>query len=127
MNPLLPVGEIVWAGVPFLAIAHHDAHFLRAPGLYGFARRHGPGARVLLYLDHADDIARAASPAHPLWADALRLGMNELHVCLKARERLDRLQLRHHLIRRVEPILNLVGVEEHEPAEPAPAWRSSAG
>jgi hypothetical protein len=38
--------------------------------------------------------------------------MNELHVCLKARERIDRLLLRQHLVKRVEPILNLLNREE---------------
>ncbi len=113
-------GEFEWAGVRFWAVSHHDARHIRGPGLYGFVRR-GPGEeRVLLYVDHADGIAQAAGPGHPLWAEAMGLGMNEVHVCLKARERLDRLQLRHHLVKRTGPILNLLsvfqaGVEVHRP------------
>src|SRR6185312_10214537 len=78
------VSPVEWAGVPFLPFDHHDGRMLRQPGLYGFVRR-GPGdERVLLYIDHADCIASVAIPAHPLWGQALGLGMNELHVCVKA-------------------------------------------
>ena len=105
----MSVSRIEWAGVPFLPFSHHDGRMLRGPGLYGFVRR-GPGEeRVLLFVDHADCIAAAAVQSHPLWGEALRLGMNALHVCLKAKERIDRLQLRHHLIKRTQPILNLLG------------------
>jgi hypothetical protein len=117
------VSPVEWAGTPFLPFDHHDGRLLRQPGLYGFVKR-GPGEeRVLLYIDHADCIADVAIPSHPLWGQALGLGMNELHVCLKARERLDRLQLRHHLIKRVEPILNLF--EEQgaaTPIQPLSLW-----
>lgn len=104
-------GEFEWAGVRFWAVSHHDARHIRSPGLYAFVRR-GPGEeRVLLYIDHADCIARVADASHPHWAEALGLGMNEVHVCLKARERLDRLQLRHHLVKRAGPILNLLAAQ----------------
>jgi hypothetical protein len=116
-------GEFEWAGVRFLAVHHHDGRRVRGPGLYGFVRR-GPGEeRVLLYVDHAECIALAAHTAHPLWPEAIGLGMNEIHVCLKARSRLDRLQLRHHLIRRVGPILNLLG----EAAEVGASLRCARG
>ena len=111
-------GRIEWAGVPFLPFNHHDGRMLKGPGLYGFVRR-GPGdERVLLFVDHADCIAAAAAPSHPLWGQALGFGMNELHVCLKARERIDRLLLRHHLIKRVGPILNLLDQEAEGPPRP---------
>ena len=111
-------GGIEWAGVPFLAFHHHDGRMLRGAGLYGFVRRDAGDDRVLLFVDHADCIATAAVPSHPLWGQALGLGMNELHVCLKAKERIDRLQLRHHLVRRVEPILNLLAQDAEAMARP---------
>jgi hypothetical protein len=121
-------GEFEWAGVRFLAVGHHDACRVRGAGLYGFVRRGAGDERVLLYVDHADCIALAAHVGHPLWAEALGLGMNEIHVCLKAHSRLDRLQLRHHLIRRTGPILNLLGAEEsRDPGLSAPSARRQAG
>ena len=118
----MAINRIEWAGVPFLPIDHHDGRMLSAPGLYGFVRRGPSDERVLLFIDQADCIASAAVPSHPLWGHALGLGMNELHVCLKARERIDRLQLRHHLIKRVEPILNLLERDGETEAPPLLAW-----
>jgi hypothetical protein len=119
----MPTGRIEWAGVPFLSLGLHDGRMLRAPGLYGFVRR-GPGdERVLLFVDQAEIIASAAGPSHPCWDQALALGMNELHVCLRARQRIDRLLLRHHLIKRAEPLLNLLGREsDHAEAAPLSLW-----
>lgn len=108
--------ESEWAGVAFLCLYHHDARMVRAPGLFAFVHREPGGRRTLLYVDHADCIASTANPGHPAWADALRLGMNEVHVCLKAKQRLDRLQLRHHLIKRCEPLLNLLAPGEETAA-----------
>jgi hypothetical protein len=109
------MGEFEWAGVRFLAIGTHDGRRIHAPGLYGFVRR-GPGdERVLLFVGHADRVSLAVHAAHPRWAEAVGLGMNEVHVCLKAHARLDRLQLRHHLIRRCGPILNLLAEAEALP------------
>jgi hypothetical protein len=98
--------EIQWEGVPFLVLYHHDARTVRLPGLYAFVHRAANGERTLLYVDHADCIAQAAIPSHPLWSEARWHGMNEVHVCLTARERIDRLQLRAHLVRRLNPMLN---------------------
>lgn len=97
-----------WAGVSFLTIGHHDGRLIRAPGLWGFARRAQSGEFTLLFLDHADAINQAAGPGHALWVDALSLGMNEVHICLKAKTRIDRLQLRSHIVRRVQPLLNML-------------------
>jgi hypothetical protein len=108
-------GSFDWAGVRFLAIDHHDARMIRAPGLFAFVRRLENEERILLYVDHADCIGTSALFSHDRWTEALRLGMNELHVCLRARKKLDRLQLRHHLIKRVQPILNLLEPNEEQP------------
>jgi hypothetical protein len=85
--------DIDWAGVPFFAVFHHDGHFFRAPGLYGFVRNLC-GVRTLLFVDHTDNIA-VATEGHRLWGEA----------------RIDRLVLRAHIIKRCEPLLNVL--EEH--------------
>ena len=94
-----------WVGVSFLVLGHHDGRLIHAPGLWSFCRVVGE-ERTLLYVDHADRISEVAGVGHPCWEDALSLGMNELHVCLKARTRIDRLQLRQRIIQREEPLLN---------------------
>lgn len=111
----MDTGEIDWAGTRFIAVSHHDARFFKAPGLYGYARRAWNGERVLLYLGHAEVIALDACPGAPMWNEALALGMNELHINLRAAERLDRLQLADRIVRRAGPILNLVGQEDKGP------------
>lgn len=52
------------AGVPFLALYHHDGRFLRLPGLFAFARWKRDGLYEVLHLEFAEDIARAAGPGH---------------------------------------------------------------
>jgi hypothetical protein len=98
--------EVCWEGVSFLALYHHDARMVRLPGLYAFVHRRPNGERSLLFVDHADCIAQAAVPTHPLWSEARWHGMNEIHVCLAAKNRIDGLQLRAHLMRRLSPPLN---------------------
>ena len=115
--------EVRWEGVPFLPLFHHDARTVRLPGLYAFVHRRAGGERSLLLVDHADCIGQAAIPSHPLWSEARWLGMNEVHVCLTARERIDRLQLRAHLLRRLSPPLNRVADE----AAAGNGWRRAAG
>ena len=105
------MGEIDWAGVAFIAVASHDAPMFKAAGLYGFARREWNGERTLLYVGQAEVIAVDAAPGAQLWSQALGLGMNELHVCLCPGERIDRLQLQDRIVRRLEPILNLIDRE----------------
>jgi hypothetical protein len=78
------------AGIPFVALAHHDLRMFRAPGVYGLARRHGSG-RTLLYVGHAEDLS--AVHGGPAWTSALDAGLNEALVNLCAVERVDRLQI----------------------------------
>jgi hypothetical protein len=99
-------GHVEWAGVPFVAVHHHDGHFFRGPGLFGLVRRHGD-ERTLLYVGEAENIAMAYKPSE-IWPDALALGLNELNIALHAVERIDRLLLRGHIIKRCEPLLNLL-------------------
>ncbi len=99
--------EIEWAGVRFLPLNHHDARFFRCPGLWAFVRREASGERTLLYVDQSDNVAGAVI-GHRLWSEALGLGLNELNINLKAIERVDRLLLKGRLIKRCEPLLNLL-------------------
>ena len=116
--------RVEWAGVAFQVLGHRDGGFIRAPGLWAFARREASGGRLLLWVEHSACIAQSAGPSHPRWGDALALGMNELHVCLQAQRRIDGLQLRAHLIRRTEPLLNVL--EDAHPAAADLAERSRA-
>jgi len=100
-------GEIEWAGVRFLPLYHHDARFFRCPGVWAFVRREVSGDRTLLYVDHTDNIASAVA-GHRLWSEALGLGLNELNISLKAVDRVDRLLLKGHIVKRCEPLLNLL-------------------
>jgi hypothetical protein len=69
------------SGVPFLPLHHHDGRFIRAAGLFAFARRDMlGGGHVVLHLELAEAINRAAGPGHPRWAWALGEGMNTLLV-----------------------------------------------
>src|ERR1700751_3129837 len=46
---------VLLAGVPFVAIAHHDLRMFRTPGVYVFSRRRG-SQRSLLQVGHADEV-----------------------------------------------------------------------
>lgn len=70
------------AGVPFLALYHHDGRFLRLPGLFAFARWKGGGRYQVPHLELAEDIARAAGPGHPRWGWALQARMDTLLIHL---------------------------------------------
>jgi hypothetical protein len=115
-------GEIDWAGVRFVPLHHHDARMMRAPGLYAFVRRQPWGERSLLYVGHADCVAEQANSAHPHWADALQLGMNEVDVCLKPQTRIDRLILHKLVVDRLSPILNILGADPAEVEPPLSLW-----
>ena len=91
------------AGIPFLAIAHHDLRMFRTPGVYALARRAGERRR-LLYVGDAEQVS--AAYGGPAWAAALEAGMNEALVNLTATARLDRLQIAAMLVRAYAPPLN---------------------
>lgn len=102
------MGEASWAGMGFMVLGRHDTARVRAPGLYAFAARDG-GRLTLIYAGEAQDIAREVGPHHAAWTRALELGFNEIHVCLDAGERIDRLQLLSRLVRAETPALNAEG------------------
>ena len=102
------IGDVDWAGARFVAVFQHDGHFFRGPGLFAFVHRGAGEHRTLLFVDQSDNIAASLDGGHRLWADALRLGFNELNVVTPAGERVDRLLLRAHIVRRCSPLLNVI-------------------
>lgn len=69
------------SGVPFAPLYHHDGRFIRAAGLFAFARRNRLGGGFLvLQLELTEAINRAAGPGHPRWAWALGEGLDTLLV-----------------------------------------------
>jgi hypothetical protein len=70
--------DILIGGAPFWALHHHDGRFVRAPGLFAFARRGALGRYEVLHLELAEAINRAAGPCHDRWAWALAQGMDSL-------------------------------------------------
>jgi len=69
-------------GVPFMALHHHDGRFVRAPGLFAFARRRPCGEYEVLHLELAEAINRVAGPGHDRWLFALAARMDTLLVHL---------------------------------------------
>ena len=118
------MADVDWAGVRFVPIYHHDGRFFRGPGLFAFVRRGEDEDRTLLFVGHSESIASAVS-GHRLWAEALGLGFNELNINLKATEKVDRLVLQAHIIKRCEPILNVLNDEAASVRRPDPMslWR----
>lgn len=77
--------DIYIAGVPFLAVSHHDGRFARVPGLFALARRRPDGGYTVLHLEMTGAISQAAAPHHPRWAWALGAGMDTLLIHMFAR------------------------------------------
>ncbi|MBS0409791.1 MAG: hypothetical protein JSR86_07740 [Proteobacteria bacterium] len=98
--------ETSWAGVTFTVLGRHDTERVRAPGLYVFAARDGARS-TMIFAGEAQDIAREVGPHHPEWTRALALGFNEVHVCLGAAERIDRLQLLSRIVRAEGAVLDV--------------------
>jgi len=115
---------IDWGGYSFVPLGHHDGRFLRQPGVFAFVRRRPDESRNLLFVDQADYIAGWAGPGHPYWTEALGQGLNELHVFLKARKRIDRLLIRGNVIKRCHPALNPLADDQQSDWEAR--WRGVA-
>ena len=111
---------MIWTGLSFTVLGHRDGRFLHLPGLYGFARRDAEHGALLLFAGQAEDVAQATGPAHPQWEEALRLGMDELHLHFPVPRRVDRLQLLSRVVRHTQPLLNVLD-EAHAPAAAAAA------
>ena len=105
---------MIWTGLSFTVLHHRDGRFLHLPGLFAFARSDPQQGSVLLFAGQADDLSQASGPAHPQWEEALKLGMNELHVHFSIPRRIDRLQLLARVVRHTQPLLNVL--EEAHPS-----------
>ena len=105
---------MIWTGLPFTVLHHRDGRFLHLPGLFGFARRDAEQGSVLLFTGQAENIAHETGCGHPQWNEALKLGMNELHVHFPVPRRIDRLQLLARVVRHTQPLLNVL--EEAHPS-----------
>lgn len=67
-------------GAAYFAVSHHDARFLRTPGLAALARRDADGGYTVLHLEHCEAINRDMTAGHPRWGWALAQGLNTLLV-----------------------------------------------
>ena len=116
--------EAVWAGLAFTAVERRDARFFRAPGLFAFVRDDAEHGRLMLFAGQAELLSGEAGPTHPRWAEALRLGMTEVHLRFPVVGRVDRLQLLSRVVRHVQPILNVVDEAHPEPPCVVPRLRA---
>ena len=112
--------EVDWVGVAFTPMHHHDARFFRTPGLYALVRRCPERGPLMLFAGQAENLAIEAGPSHPAWVEALRLGLDELHLRQPIARRIDRLQLLSRIVTRVQPIMNVID-EAHPAPKPLPA------
>ena len=105
---------MIWTGLAFNVLHHRDGRFLHLPGLFAFARRDPDQGSVLLFAGQAEDLAQETACGHPQSDEALKLGMNELHVHFPVPRRIDRLQLLARVVRHTQPLLNVL--EEAHPS-----------
>jgi hypothetical protein len=77
--------QVFIGGVPFLALGHHDGHFVRTGGLFAFARRLYGGEHLVLHFEMTEAIIRVADPSHPRWGWCLGEGMDTLLVHMAGR------------------------------------------
>ena len=111
---------MIWTGLSFTVLGHRDGRFLHLPGLFAFARRDLEHGALLLFAGQADDLAQATGPAHPQWVEALRLGMDELHLHFPVPRRVDRLQLLARVVRHTQPLLKVLEEAHAPPAAALP-------
>ena len=108
---------MIWTGLALTVLHHRDGRFLHLLGLFAFARRDPDQGSVLLFAGQAEDLALETGCGHPRWEEALKLGMNELHVHFPVPRRIDRLQLLARVVRHTQPLLNVL--EEAHPSAAA--------
>jgi len=85
---------IVFSVVPTSGYEHYDI-----PGVYMLCRREPNGVHIL-YIGQADSLAQRLGPSHPRWGEAMRRGMNEVHLHLLAKTEAQRLSVERHIISR---------------------------
>jgi hypothetical protein len=91
---------IVFSVIPASGYEHYDI-----PGVYMLCRREQKGVHIL-YIGQAASLAKRLGPAHPLWSEAARRGMNEVHIHLLARTEAQRLSVEQYLKSRYFTPLN---------------------
>ena len=106
---------MIWTGLSFTVLGHRDGRFVHLPGLFAFVRRDLDQGGLLLFAGQAEDLSREAGPAHPQWEEALRLGMDELHIHVPVARRVDRSQLLARVVRHTQPLLNCLEAAHGEP------------
>ena len=60
-----------------------DGRFIRTGGVYVLTRKRWDQTTEALFVGHADVIASAVGPGHPVWSDAVALGLSGLLVVLE--------------------------------------------
>jgi len=60
-----------------------DGRFIRTGGVYVLTRRRWDQTTEALFVGEAEVIASAVGPGHPVWKDALALGLSGLLVVLE--------------------------------------------
>lgn len=73
------------AGVPFMALGHHDGRFVRTGGLFAFARRERSGSYLVLHFEMTAAINQVADHSHPRWAWCMGQGMDTLLIHMAGR------------------------------------------
>lgn len=73
------------AGVPFMALGHHDGRFVRTGGLFAFARRLQSHGYLVLHFEMTAAINQVADHSHPRWAWCMGQGMDTLLVHMAGR------------------------------------------
>jgi len=93
-------------GVPFSVLQVHEYVWHDGPGVYMLCRRSPNGVVAILYVGQAQSIAQRLGPSHEHWEEAIRLGMNEVHVHLLAKAETERRAVEADLINAYSPPLN---------------------
>lgn len=91
---------IVFSVIPTSGYGHYDI-----PGVYMLCRREPDGVHIL-YIGQAASLAERLGPSHPHWGEAMRRGMNEIHIHLLAKTEAWRLSLERHLLSKYATPLN---------------------
>ena len=60
-----------------------DGRFIRTGGVYVLTRKRWDQTTEALFVGQADVIASAVGPGHPVWSDAVALGLSGLLVVLE--------------------------------------------
>lgn len=120
-------------GVCFSPVDPSAVQYWTGSAVYAFVRRDVFGGRRYLYFGECEDMSTRLGPRHEKWADAIALGMNEVHLHLSAKTRTERLDVEQRLRSSIPTPLNeqnslmqmigLLGTFEPDPAPysyPAP-------